>query len=35
LVASYQKATPMRQPVPSGQSTTVASTPAASTLKKP
>jgi hypothetical protein len=35
LVASYQKATPVRQPVPSGQSKTVASTPAASTLKKP
>jgi hypothetical protein len=35
LVASYQKSTPVRQPVPSGQSKTVASTPAASTLKKP
>jgi len=35
LVASYQKATPVRQPVPSGLSKTVASTPAASTLKKP
>ena len=35
LVASYQKSTPVRQTVPSGQSKTVASTPAASTLKKP
>ncbi len=35
LVASYQKTLPARQPVPSGQSRTAASTPAASTLKKP
>jgi hypothetical protein len=34
LVASYQKTTPARQTVPSGQSRAAASTPAASTLKK-
>lgn len=33
LVASYQKAMPSRQSVPSGQSRPAASTPAASTLK--
>jgi hypothetical protein len=35
LVASYQKTTPARQSVPSGQSKVAASTPADSTLKKP
>jgi Tfp pilus assembly protein PilO len=35
LVASYQKTSPSRQPVPGGQSKPAASTPAASTHKKP
>ena len=35
LVASYQKSTPVRQPGPSGPSRATASTPVASTLKKP
>lgn len=35
LVASYQKSTPVRQPVPGAQSRPAGSTPAASTLNKP